>query len=122
MCAGSDASRAQAGCDGLTDSVSLLRATSAVINAPCFLSCHLPSCCFVVVLAFQRSLLFPLRHVTISLGPAHLFWHVPDENGAFAAGSHDEVLVGGDSNLGNSSRVADTLEVLNSLVVVPDFD
>jgi hypothetical protein len=34
-----------------------------------------------------------LRHVSVSLGLQDLSRHVPDEDGSFGTGSHDELLV-----------------------------
>jgi hypothetical protein len=72
-----------------------------------------------------RALIFSwwfLWHVTISLGPKDLRRSFPDEEATFRSRGDDELLVWRDGNLGDGSRVSDTLIVADSLVIVPELD
>ena len=48
--------------------------------------------------------------------------HFPNKNAAFYTRRHEELLVGRNCNLGDATGVTDTLEVDNTLVVVPQLD
>ena len=63
-----------------------------------------------------------LGHVVISSSADDTLRCVPDENGTLCAGSDNILLVGRDRNFCDLARVADTLEVINAIVVVPQLD
>lgn len=52
----------------------------------------------------------------------NLLGHVPDENSALSADSDDELLVRCDGNLGDMTRVTNTLKAVHALVVAPDLN
>jgi hypothetical protein len=51
-----------------------------------------------------------------------LLGHVPDENSALSADSHDELLVRSNSDLGNVTRVTNSLKAVHTLIVAPDLN
>jgi len=51
-----------------------------------------------------------------------LFWGIPDEETTFGSGGDDEFLAWGDGDLGDGSRMSNTLVVADSLIVVPELD
>jgi len=63
-----------------------------------------------------------VRHVVVGLRGKDRLGHVPDENSTLSSGGHNELLVGGDGDLGDGAGVTDTLVVLDSFIVVPDLD
>lgn len=51
-----------------------------------------------------------------------LLGHVPDENSALSADGDDKLLVRCDGNLGNVTRVTNTLKAVHALIVAPDLN
>ena len=72
---------------------------------------------------YNGAFVFYLSFVQVSdLALEDLRWHFPNKNAAFCARRHEKLLVRRNCNLGDATGVTDTLEVDNTLVVVPQLD
>jgi len=60
-------------------------------------------------------------HVLVSLSLLDRLRHVPHENGALGSNGHDGLLIRGDGDLLDVSGMADSLEVADAFIVVPDL-